>query len=104
MRHVVFLVKKRPDMSQEEFTRYWIDEHTPLTASVKGVVGYRCYPAAPSQDGAPFEAVAVLSFADDAAYEAAMASDEFAAALADASNFQDTEATVSFEADEHVIV
>ena len=104
MRHVVFLVKKRPDMSQAEFARYWIDEHTPFTVKVPGIVAYRCYPALPGQEDAPFEGIAVLSFADDAAYEAAMASEEFATALADAPNFQDTGATISFEADEAVIV
>lgn len=104
MRHVVFLVKKRPGMSQEAFARYWVDEHTPLTAKVKGVVGYRCYPAMDGQDDSPFEGVAILSFEDDAAYDAAMASEEFAAALADAVNFQDTGETRSFEATEAVIV
>jgi uncharacterized protein (TIGR02118 family) len=104
MRHIVFLVKKRPDLSQEEFARYWIDEHTPFTARVKGIVSYRCYPALPGQENAPFDGVAILSFVDDAAYKAAMASEEFATALADAPNFQDTEATDSFEAEEAVVI
>lgn len=102
---VVFLCKKRADMSQEEFTRYWIDEHTPLTAKTPGVVQYRCYPMV-SYEGKepPFEAVAILSFADKAAYDVAMASPEFAAALADAPNFQTTEETLGFIADERIIV
>ncbi len=104
MRHVVFLVKKRPDMSQEEFAHYWLNDHTPLTAKVKGVVGYRCYPALPGQGESPYEGVAILSFADDAAFEAAMESSEFASALADAPNFQNTRETVSFEASESIIV
>ena len=104
MRHIVFLVKKRPGMSQEEFSRYWLDDHTPFTARVEGITGYRCYPALPGQEGSPFEGIAVLSFADDAAFEAAMASEEFAAALADAPNFQDTGATFSFEAEQRIIV
>src|SRR5690242_20797751 len=103
MYHVVFLVKKRPDMTQDEFSNYWLDEHTALTASVAGVRSYRCYPALPGSD-APFDGVAVLSFDDQAACEAAMASPEFAAALADAPNFQDTGATTSFFAAERVVV
>jgi uncharacterized protein (TIGR02118 family) len=103
MHHVVFLVKKRPDMTQEEFSRYWLDDHTPLTASVAGVRSYRCYPALPGE-GAPFDGVAILSFDDKAACDAAMASPEFAAALADAPNFQDTGVTTSFFADERVVV
>ncbi len=103
MHNVVFLVKKRPDMSQEEFTRYWIDEHTPLTAKVDGLRGYRCYPAHPGHD-APFDAVAILSFDDADAAERALATEEFANALADAPNFQDTDTTTSFTAEERTIV
>ena len=102
---VVFLVKKKPTMSQEEFTRYWIDEHTRLTAKVPGVRFYRCYPMT-SYPGSqlPFEAVAVLGFNDEAAWKRAESSPELAAAIGDAPNFQDTAATLAFFADERVIV
>lgn len=105
MYHVVFLVKKRADLSQAEFTRYWIDEHTPFTAKVPGVRSYRCYPMV-SYDGPepPFDAVATLGFDDESAWRNAAASPEFAAAIGDAPNFQDTAATMSFYADETVIV
>ena len=105
MYHVVFLVKRRFDLDQEGFARYWINEHTPLTAKVPGVRAYRCYPAIRTPDAeAPFDGVAILSFDDEAAYRTAIASPEFAAAIGDAPNFQDTEATTSFFAAEHVIV
>jgi uncharacterized protein (TIGR02118 family) len=103
--HVVFLVKRRPDVTPEEFARYWIDEHTPFTAKVPGVRAYRCYPAAGPQEGMPlFDGVAILSFDDEAAYRAAIAGPEFAAAIGDAPNFQDTGTTTAFFATEHVIV
>ena len=105
MYHVVFLVKRHPNMTPEEFAQYWIESHTPFTARVPGVRAYRCYPAAGPRDAAPpFDGVAVLSFDDEAAYRAAIAGPEFAAAIADAPNFQDTGATTSFTAAEHVIV
>lgn len=107
MYHVVFLVKRRAGMSPEEFATYWIGEHTPFTARVPGVRGYRCYPAlaAAAHEGEPrFDGVAILSFDDEAAYQAAVAGPEFAAAIADAPNFQDIEATTAFFASEHVIV
>ena len=105
MYHVVFLVKRKPGMSQEEFARYWIERHTPLTAKVPGVRAYRCYTATGAPDGAPpCEGVAVLSFDDEAAYRRAADSPEFAAAIADAPNFQNTDATTALFADEHVIV
>lgn len=105
MFHVVFLVKRNPSMEPDEFAKYWIDEHTPLTASVPGVLAYRCYTAAGQQEDTPeVDGVAVLSFADERAYRAAVAGPEFAAAIADAPMFQDTTATTSFVAEEHIIV
>jgi uncharacterized protein (TIGR02118 family) len=102
---VVFLVKKKSAMTQEDFARYWIDEHTPLTARVPGVRSYRCYPMVASSEGAsPFEAVAVLGFDDEAAWRRAEESPELAAAIADAPHFQDTAATRSFFAEERIIV
>ena len=105
MFHIVFLCKKRDDMTQQEFTDYWINLHTPLTAKAPGLVAYRCYPSIGHPDKpAPFDAVAVCSFTDRGAYDAAMESPEFQAALADAVNFQNTDETVAFWATEHVIV
>jgi len=105
MFHVLFLVKRNPSMTPNEFATYWIDEHTPLTASVPGVLSYRCYTAAGQQeDPSGVDGVAVLSFADESAYRAAVAGPEFAAAVADAPMFQDTGATTSFFAEEHIIV
>ncbi len=104
MFHVVFLVKRHPDMTQEQFTNYWLEEHTPLTARTPGLRSYHCYPltGVPGEPS-PFDAIATVSFDDRAAYDFAMTSPEFAAALADAPNFQDTAATVAFFASEHII-
>jgi uncharacterized protein (TIGR02118 family) len=105
MFHVVFLVKRNPSLSQDAFTDYWINEHTPLTARVPGLRSYRCYPLTGYPDAEPpFDAVAVVAFDDEAAWQGAAASPEFAAAIADAPNFQDTATTVAFFAREHVIV
>ncbi|MEA2512423.1 MAG: hypothetical protein QOF33_2741 [Thermomicrobiales bacterium] len=102
---VVFLVKKKPSMTPEEFTRYWIDEHTPFTSKVPGVRSYRCYPMTGYPDAQPpFDAVATLGFDDEAAWKRAAASPELAAAIGDAPNFQDTGATMAFFAEERVIV
>lgn len=101
---VVWLVKKRPDLTQEEFTRYWIDDHTPLTAATPGLRAYRCYPMV-SHDGTPplFDAIAFTSFDDEAAWRVAEQSPELQAAVADAVNFQDIAKTQSFYAQEFVI-
>ena len=105
MFNVVFLVRKSRNMDLAAFTRYWIDEHTPFTAKVPGVVGYRCYAATGAPEGMPsVEGVAILTFEDAASYERVIASPEFAAAIGDAPNFQDTSATTAIFADEYVIV
>jgi len=105
MFHVVFLVRKSDRMDLEAFTRYWIDQHTPFTARVPGVVAYRCYAATGAPDGPPaVEGVAILSFEDRDAYERAVASPEFAAAIGDAPNFQNSATTTAIFADEYVIV
>jgi uncharacterized protein (TIGR02118 family) len=101
---VVWLVKKRPDLSQEEFTRYWIEEHTPITAAAPGMRSYRCYPMTSHDGPTPaFDAIAFASFDDEAAWRAAEQSPEFQAAVADAVNFQDIEQTQSFYAQEFII-
>jgi uncharacterized protein (TIGR02118 family) len=105
MFNVVFLVRKASGMDLAAFTKYWIEEHTPFTAKVPGVVGYRCYAATGAPDGEPaVEGVAILAFADRESYERAMAGPEFAAALKDAPNFQDSAATTALFADEFIIV
>ena len=102
---VVWLVKKRADMTQEEFTRYWIDEHTQLTAATPGIRAYRCYPLV-GHDGDPpaFDAIAFAQFDDEAAWRAAERSPELQAAIADAINFQSVEQTQGFYAEEHIII
>lgn len=80
-------------------------EHTPLKVSVPGVHTCTVYAAAGQHQGEPaFDGVAVLSFDDWAAYEVAVAGPEFAAAIADATNFQDVLITLPSFGDEHIIV
>ena len=101
---VVWLVKKRADLAQEEFVRYWIDEHTPLTAATPGIRAYRCYPMTSFDGDSPsFDAIAFASFDNEAAWRAAEASPEFKAAVADAVNFQSVDQTQGFYADEYII-
>jgi len=105
MYNVVFLIKRNPAMSQAEFSAYWIDQHTPLTAKVPSLLTYRCYTATVPQEGpSPFDGVAILSFADEATYHTALEGTEFKAAIGDSPNFQDLDHTTSFVANEHVIV
>jgi uncharacterized protein (TIGR02118 family) len=104
--HVVFLVKKKAGMTQDEFVHYWIHQHTPLTARVPGLREYRCYPLIASTDerDVPFDAVAYIAFDDEESCRAALESGELAAAAGDAVNFQTVEDTYGFFAREYRIV
>lgn len=101
---VVWLVKKRPDLTHDEFVRYWIEDHTPLTAAVPGIRSYRCYPMVAHDGDAPsFDAIAFATFDDEAAWRAAEQSPELGAAIADAAAFQAVDQTESFYAQEYII-
>jgi uncharacterized protein (TIGR02118 family) len=105
MFYVVFLVKKRAGMTQEEFTNYWINDHAQLTARLPGLRAYHCFPMTGHDGGAPpFDAIAYVAFDDEAAWRVAEQSPELAAALADGPNFQTVEDTKAFYAERHVIV
>lgn len=106
MYHVVFLVSRKADMTQEQFIDYWINDHCPLTARVPGLRSYRCYPAIGQMGDtpAPFDAIAVLAFDDEAACRAGLASEEFITAVADGPNFQTIENTFGYLAREFIIV
>lgn len=105
---VVFLVKKKKGQSFEDFTQYWIVDHTPLTAKTAGILDYRCYPfsGGPASPGAPmpYDGIGVINWESREAYDAALESPEFQAALADAVNFQTTEETLAFFAEEATII
>ena len=103
MYSVVFLVKKKAEMTQADFARFWIEDHTPFTAKVAGIRSYRVYPFHDGQSG-PFDGAAGALLRRQGVLRCALASPEFEAALADAVNFQTIDETISFTADEFRIV
>lgn len=85
MTKLVVFLSKRPDLSREEFRRYWRGVHGPLGAKMPGVRRYvQNHSLA---DGAPFDGFAEMWFDNTASMQAALASPESAAAGADAPNF-----------------
>lgn len=40
---LVFCLRRRPELSREEFQRYWYDNHAPLVRSFGDVLGIRRY-------------------------------------------------------------
>ena len=85
MTKIVVFLNKRPDMSRDEFRRYWREVHGPLGAKMPGVRKYMQNHAI--ADGAPFDGFAEMRFDNTASMQAALASPESAAAGVDAPNF-----------------
>ncbi len=85
MTKIVVFLNKRPDMSRDEFRRYWREVHGPLGAKMPGVRKYMQNHAI--ADGAPFDGFAEMWFDNTASMQAALASPESAAAGVDAPNF-----------------
>lgn len=118
---LVFCLRRKPDLSREEFQRYWRDEHAALVRRHADVLGIRRYVQLHSLDDAislavagsrrspePFDGVAELWFddldaiAEHGLTEAGQAAG--AALLADERTFIDLERSPFFFTDEAVII
>ena len=81
---MVVLAVRPPDWSVDQFTTWWRGEHADMARRLPGLLAYRHgrvtddydHPDAPAWDGH-----AVLTFADRAALDAALASPEWANAV-----------------------
>jgi uncharacterized protein (TIGR02118 family) len=119
---ITFLLRRRDDVDEAEFHRYWREEHGPLVASRAEVLGIRRYEQLHSLDPAMSEAlrasrdceavhydgVALVSFDSLEALGAAVQTPEGQAAgaelLEDERRFLDLERCVIWLADTHVVV
>lgn len=118
---IVFCLRRRADLSREEFQTYWRTTHAPLVQSHAGALGIRRYVqvhsiddaistaiAGPRQSPEPFDGVAELWLDSLDALIAAGSSDSGRAAsralLEDERRFIDLERSPLFLAEEHVII
>jgi uncharacterized protein (TIGR02118 family) len=85
--NLVVLASRPPDWTQERFTRWWRGEHADMARQLPGLLSYRHGVVVHDygRAGAPaWDGHAVLGFADRQALDAAMASPQWAAAVAHA--------------------
>jgi uncharacterized protein (TIGR02118 family) len=118
---LVFCLRRRDDLSREEFQRYWLEQHGPLVRSHADALGIRRYVqvhsiddgislavAGPRNPPPPYDGVAELWFDDLEALAVAGSTDEGRAAgaalLADERTFIDLESSPLFLTEEHVII
>jgi len=90
MTKVIYVLHRRPDMDRDEFRRYWRDVHGPIAARMPGLRRYVQDHALPGVFGEPpCDGIAELWFDSEEAMQAALASPEGVATLADVPNFLD---------------
>jgi uncharacterized protein (TIGR02118 family) len=80
---VFSLIKRREDLSLDEFRAWALEEHAPKGRSLPGLRQYSMSVVEADDPDLPYHAVSELYFDDEAAFQAAFASDAGKAAGAD---------------------
>jgi uncharacterized protein (TIGR02118 family) len=103
---LIALLKRKPEMTREQFARRWLDEHIKLSSLMPGLRGYRVNIATPRQpDGTEepiYDGTAELWWDSVDDMEAAFASDIGVAAGADADLF--AELRIHIYSDEYIVL
>jgi uncharacterized protein (TIGR02118 family) len=117
---LVFVLRRKPSLSREEFQRYWRDTHGPLVAERAQAIGAKRYVQVHTLEtpldgalhehrhGEPYDGVAELWWEDLDALGAAFGSEDGLKAagelLADEAKFIDLDNSAIWLAEEHVVV
>ena len=96
----VSLVRKRPELSTEEFLARWTGEHVEIAKRLPGLRGYVIHVL---DEAAPYDGIAITTFDSRADAERAFADPELAEGLARTRDEFAASVVVSFT-QEHVIV
>lgn len=98
----VFAITYRADRPKQAMWEYWRDVHAPLVLAVPGLVKYVVCEVVADLGGSSFDGLAELCFADEAAYDAAMASEYWSSTVvADGNEFLDMSKTFGAMVKEH---
>lgn len=103
---LIYCIRKKPGMSDEEFSAYWEDVHGPIGACIPGLrrlVQCHALPAGNRVRPPDYDGIAELWFDDLASLERARRSPEWLASTADESNFIDPDGSAFLIAEEHLI-
>jgi uncharacterized protein (TIGR02118 family) len=99
---LVYCISRRPDLSPEEFSTYWLEVHGPIGRRIPGLKRLVQSHALEGQSNG-FDGMAELWFEDVEALEQARQSQERRASSADEKNFVDASKTTLFVTVEHEI-
>ena len=83
MLKVFSLIKRREDLSLDEFRTWILEQHAPMGRQLPGLRQYHVSVIDADDDSLPYHAVTELYFDDEDAFKAAFASDAGKAAGAD---------------------
>ena len=100
----IYLIRRKPGMSREDFHRYWRDVHGTIAARIPGMRRYVQCHAIKSGADAGYDGAAEAWFDDMEAVQRAVASPEYAAAREDEGRFIDLERTTLIFAEEVPII
>ena len=98
----IVLVFKKPELSGDEFRRYYLQQHGPIVARMPGLRRYVQNPTYPGPDGREpdISGVAEIWYDDEASFRRAMASSEAAASNRSLEQFVDTSRTMFLAVEE----
>jgi uncharacterized protein (TIGR02118 family) len=102
MVELVALLKRKPELSREDFARRWLNEHTKVSSRLPGLLEYRINIATLYQPDPLYDGTAELWWESLEATEGAFASDISKIAGADADEF--CEVRLHLYTEEHVVV
>lgn len=88
MYKTIFLLERDPALSPEAFRSRWLNDHLPIVLRIGAVRGFVCnVVSSSSASPSPYDGMAEIWWDDEAAFEAALASPEGQAAVADVASF-----------------
>jgi len=99
---LIVLLKKKPDMINAEFTKYWLDTHAPMAKKMPGLRRYVVNVVRPPPSRVPdFDGVVEMWFDESESMKKAFASPEGQEIQKDTERF--TSKVTTLFIDEHVI-
>jgi uncharacterized protein (TIGR02118 family) len=101
----IYLIRRKPGLSADDFHRYWREVHGAIAARIPGLRRYvQCHAIARDGDGSEFDGAAEAWFDDMEAVGRAVASPEYAAARTDEARFIDLERTTLLFTEEVTVI
>lgn len=103
---MIFLVHRQPQLSPDEFRRYWKETHAEIARKIPGLRKYTQHHAVPGPDGVepPYDGFAEMWWDDAESLQMALGSPDGKAAVEDIGNIVDLERQQVFVVEQYSIV